>query len=191
MISGLVDRLPDSVTVRGKRYPIRTDFRAALLFELLLDEKTLPAAVKMTRAIRLFYPGKVPDDAGEAFQAIVDFLRGEAPCGRGAQSAPTARLLDFAVDWERLFAAFYDQYGIDLCEVQGLHIYKFRALLCGLREDHAISRVMRLRAMDLSAIKDKKERARLSRLKERFRIEGGEPPVDAGAAFAGGLAWKP
>ena len=47
--------LPDSVTVSGTDYPIRTDFRVILEIFVMLDDPDLNDADKTEALIRMFY----------------------------------------------------------------------------------------------------------------------------------------
>lgn len=183
----LIDALPGAVMVGGKRCAIRTDFRVGLLFEMLMFS-SLSDAQKVRQALLLYYPEGIPEPTDDAYRAILRFYRG-GEREEGARGGACKRVFDCRKDAALLFSAFYDQYGIDLQEIEGLHWWKFRALFRGLREEHPIARIMAIRAADLSKAQTREERARLLRLKDRYRIEdrvsAAEVKRSAGAIFAG------
>ncbi len=61
------------------------------------------------------------------------------------------------------------QYGIDLTK-DDLHWWLFRALFEGLNDENKICKVMEIRSIDLSKIKDKEQKAHYRRLKRIYRL---------------------
>lgn len=171
----LVDALPRRVEIGGAEVDIRTDFRIGVLFEQLVWDRALDARTRVWQAVRLYYPQRV-DDVEEAYRKAVWFWHGGERGGRSGAGVDHGgrgrRLYDFDVDGALVYAAFFDQYGVDLQDVRGLHWWKFRAMFEGLRPDHAFCRRMAIRAMDLSQVRDGAERARLAAVKARWRLDG-------------------
>lgn len=184
----LVDRLPEAVDVNGVMTPIRTDFRIGVLFEGLMWETGVGAEAKVLQALRLYFAeGDLPQDVGAAFRAVVWFYGGGAAARAEGAEAHGRRLYDFDADAGLVFAAFWDQYGVDLQDVRGLHWWKFRAMFAGLRAEHEICRRMALRGLNLAKVEGKAERARLARLQAKVRLDGAGRVEDmagrAGALF--------
>lgn len=77
-------------------------------------------------------------------------------------------------DAEAIFASFYQDYGIDLFEMQGkLHWNKFKAMLAGLRPDTKFKEIVGIRTMDLPTGKgSEKERKRIEELKRIYALKG-------------------
>ena len=100
-------------------------------------------------------------------------------------------MYSFEYDDGMIFAAFYDQYGIDLNDIEYLHWWKFKAMFDALKADNEIVKIMSYRATDLSTIKDKHERSRIARLQAIYAIPNNmsfdEKVSAAGAIFGGGL----
>ena len=78
-------------------------------------------------------------------------------------------ILDFIVDGDRIYGAFYAAYGIDLCAAR-LHWWQFLALLVSLPRDSAFMRAVALRCVDPGEIADDAARKRLRMAKARVRI---------------------
>lgn len=191
----LVDALPRQVEIGGVGVDIRTDFRIGVLFEQLVWDKALDARTRVWQAVRLYYPQRV-DDVEEAYRKAVWFWHGgeflveegglnRRQVERNALHGGGRRLYDFDVDGALVYAAFLDQYGVDLQDARGLHWWKFRAMFEGLRPDHAFCRRMAVRAMDLSQVRDGAERARLAAMKARWRLDGDRGTMEekAGVVF--------
>lgn len=80
------------------------------------------------------------------------------------------QIYSYEFDDELIYSAFKTQYKIDLQDIDYLHWWKFKAMFNGLNEDNKIIEVMGYREMDLSKIKDKKEKARYKKLKELYAL---------------------
>lgn len=164
----LTDGAPSSVEVAGAEYEIRTDYRIGLQFERLMGS-AIPPDEMITRALILYYP-VVPDDLEAACERLVWFYR----CGHAAKAggpkpaSPVRKVLSFEHDANLIFAAFMGDYGIDL-EASGLHWWKFRALLDGLKSGNRIVEIMGYRAADMSKLKGE-ERQRMQRLQREYAI---------------------
>lgn len=193
----LLDILPTTVEVGGTSYKIDTNFRTGILFELIIADKDMPNAYKAANILTLYFVDDMPPDKSEAMDAICNFYR----CGiqpkkeRETTAKGTAlkmrmdRIYDFDVDSQLFYAAFLSQYGIDLNEIDYLHWWKFRAMFEGLDKRHEIKQIMEIRATDVSKIENPKEKNRILRLQNHYRIEAGLSVEDkaeiAGAIFGG------
>ena len=74
----------------------------------------------------------------------------------------------FAQDAPYIYAAFKEQYGIDLTEVE-MHWWKFMALFESLNEDTKMSRIMYYRKVSTSGL-PKEKRAFLNEMKKLYKI---------------------
>ena len=173
-MSLLTSKLPDSVRVCGKDYPVRTDFRTWLHFEeLMLEEKTR-GSERMVRLYDLCFTGERPSAPRSALSALCRFFSGRADEGTETEEKPkegrksASHTLDFSFDAGLIYAAFREVYGIDLLSEQNadLHWHVFLALLRALPDECRLCRVMSLRAMKLSDISDPDARRRYAELKE-------------------------
>ena len=171
MINILTDKLPKSVSICGQEYPINSDFRAAVEFEILIQSGASPKR-KTRGAIRIFFGGNPPPySEKELVEAAVNFYAGGGNDSDERPKKNRKRIYSFAQDGDYIAAAFRSQYGIDLLTVPYMHWYEFRALFKGLEESCEIVKIMGYRAADPSKIKYKPERERISRLQEIYKIK--------------------
>lgn len=145
----LIDVVPDTVEIDGVEYDINTDFRISIMFELLMQDSSISDGERISLALNLYYP-RIPHALDHAIEMMLWFYK----CGKdvGKESAGnigggTSRIYSFDHDAEYIYAAFLDQYGIDLQSIEHLHWWKFRALFKGLKEDNMISKIMGYRAI--------------------------------------------
>lgn len=188
----LLDILPTTVTVDGEEYPIDTNFRTGIQFEMLISDRSVPKDERAYIALRLYFGENIPSNIVGAAEAMADFYRcGNKPEDRRHMYIGRRRwdkIYDFDADSALFYAAYLAQYGVDLNEIDYLHWWKFMAMFEGLHRDHEIQRIMQIRGTDLSTIENAKERKRIMRLQELYRIDAGlsaeEKAAIAGSVFA-------
>ena len=141
-MSILTDRLPDTVVIAGKECPIQTDFRIWLRFTGLAEDGRLSTPDKITQIIRLVY-GYLPPKLDGALSALMEFYSADSGKKRNAQggTAGQKRIFDYEADAEYIYAAFLQQYGIDLCTA-ALHWFQFKALFSALEESTLFVKIM-------------------------------------------------
>lgn len=168
----LIDLVPEAVTIDNKEYEINSDFRTSILFELLMQDKSIKDNDKIYLALELYYPN-IPDDINSAIEQILWFYR----CGKDIELSKgkgkgksDIQIYSFEHDDDYIYAAFMDQYKIDLQDIDYLHWWKFKAMFKSLREDNEIVKIMGYRSIDLSKIKDKEEKAYYRKMKELHKI---------------------
>lgn len=185
----LTDRLPDSISVCGRRYPIYTDHRRWILAVELFAEDLVDVGVKVECAVKLIFPGENPlkhmrslrsvtmEKTVDVYRELVRGITWFASCGRthglgeGSGGGRQEPVFDFTADDERICAAFRQVYGIDLCDpLVKLHFWTFMALLRNLPRETEFMRVVNLRMTDTARIENDDLRRRVRRAKANVRI---------------------
>lgn len=168
----LVDLLPIAVEIDNKNYEINSDFRTSILFELLMQDSSIGAEDKIITALELYYP-VIPENINEAIEQMLWFYR----CGKEITSSKgngkgksVTQIYSFEHDDAYIYAAFMDQYNIDLQDIEYLHWWKFKAMFNSLKEDIKIVKIMEYRSIDLSKIKDKEQKAYYKRMKDLYKL---------------------
>lgn len=168
----LIDLVPESVVINSKEYEINSDFRTSILFELLMQDKSIENENKILMALQLYYP-VIPKNINEAIEKMLWFYR----CGNdirkskgNGKSKSVTQVYSFEHDDEYIYAAFMDQYNIDLQDIEYLHWWKFKAMFNGLKEDNLIVKIIGYRSMDLSKIKDKEQKAYYKKMQRLYEI---------------------
>lgn len=129
MFNIMLDPLPED----WNGYPIDWDFRTGIQITQCLSDNALSDMEKRYTAISLLFPDENNrPPAGEAMEAVNWFLN-EFNHDKHGKNTGTAKVMDFDVDQWRIYAAFKQQYGIDLNEVS-LHWFVFMGLLSNLEE---------------------------------------------------------
>ena len=168
----LVDLVPTTVNIDNKEYEINSDFRTSILFELLMQDGTIEEDDKILMALQLYYPD-IPENIKKAIEQMLWFYR----CGKDVSSSKgngkskgVTQIYSFEYDDDYIYAAFLDQYNIDLQDIEYLHWWKFKAMFKALKDDNMIVKIMGYRSMDLSKVKDKEQKAYYKRMQKLYEI---------------------
>lgn len=161
----LTSDLPDTVEIDNLTYKVHTDFKAWLKFAELIGQREYTADT-LASILTTVYIDKLPPTLEKAFAGAIDFFS----CGEKSNSEKGKPVIDFIQDSGSIYAAFRQQYGINLT-VENLHWYEFRALLDGLTEDTKIIKIMEYRSVNLSRIKDKETKAFYRKMKKLYRLK--------------------
>lgn len=171
----LIDEVPEYVEIDGIEYKINTDFRIGIMFELLIQDNTLTDMEKVEIALNLYYP-EIPHDPIQALEKILWFYRcgkeydAESPQEDTEGTTQQQAIYSFEHDAEYIYAAFLDQYGIDLQDIEHLHWWKFRALFKGLKEDNLIVKIMGYRAIKIDDNMTDSEKKFYRRMKKIYAL---------------------
>lgn len=181
----LIDTLDSILKSRIGDVEFYTNFRNGILFEQLMNDPNVKKEDKPLKAILLFYanPKEVLKNK-ESIEKAIDDIIWFYSCGKiehfsdkeskkktkNKTKNKTSNIYDFNYDDGYIYSAFMQQYGIDLQEIDYLHWWKFKSLFNSLNSDTKIVEIMGYRSLDLGTIKDKKEKTRLKKLKDIYRL---------------------
>ena len=177
-MSIILDPMPNFLEVDGQKISINTDFRTWIRFDEALFWSEKPMEDRIYSALDICYCGKIPADINGAVRAAIGFYAhagnpikeiGENTQNEQGNFARGKQTYSFAHDASLIYAAFRSQYGIDLTK-ESLHWWIFKALFEGLTDENKICKVMEIRSIDLSKIKDKEQKAHYRKLKRLYRL---------------------
>lgn len=122
----MIGQLPRTLTVNGKEYNIRTDYRDCLTILSALTDRELSDSEKVIITIDILYKDKVPnDDVLEAYNQAVWFL----DCGDTISKPMThAPLFSFSQDEQMIFSAINKVAGKEIRAVEYMHFWTFIGL---------------------------------------------------------------
>ena len=118
--------LPESVEVNGVYHPIQSDYRYGIIFFRMAYKERHAAA-----DYAFFFSAGMPDDTDAAVAALAAFYFPAEALPRREGQETGSPVLDYELDADLIYAAFAEQYGIDLVDTR-LHWHKFHALMKGL-----------------------------------------------------------
>ena len=166
-MSILTEVLPDYLVVSGKKCKIRTDFKTWLKFSEIISKNDNETEKTIKILTLIFF--ELPPNLREALVAVGEFYSKEQKTSTKKGNSKNKAVFDFEYDADLIYAAFMQQYRIDLCE-SDMHWWKFKALFNGLSEDTHFTKIVQYRGMDLSKIKDKETRAQYMKIKSAYRL---------------------
>lgn len=159
----IASSLPTTVEVDGVAVAINTGHRAGVKFTSVLEDSSLSDEEKLSQALGIYYKDKdiSRHDATALIKGALTFYGYDPSAyygktksvlrkGRG-KPRKGRQLISYTKDDALIYAAFLQQYGIDLADGE-LHWHKFRALLDGLTEDTQLVKVMRYRSVKLGDV---------------------------------------
>lgn len=163
---------PKTVQIAGAEVPICWDFRTSVRFELLMEEN-LPDEEKLSRALLLYYPGiHFPNEqVEEAVEKLIWFYSaGKEKSGSGEGAGHKDTIYSYEYDDEYLYAAFLDQYGVDLNDTPQLHWWKFRAMFASLRSDSRIVEIMGYRSVEITPKMSREQQQFYRKMQRQFAL---------------------
>lgn len=159
----IASSLPTTVDVDGVHVAINTGHRAGVKFTSVLEDSSLSDEDKLSQALSIYYKDRdvIQHDPHALITGALTFY-GYDPSGHygktksalskgGGKPHRSKQLISYIKDDALIYAAFLQQYGIDLADSE-LHWHKFRALLDGLTEDTQLVKVMRYRSVKLGDV---------------------------------------
>lgn len=175
--------LTETVEIDGKIYQIDLSFDNVLRLIDMLNDKELSDIVQietgllMLLGVDLDYPIEKKEEIFYQifYETIGKEVEESTPVDIEGNPMPVnkeEKIYSIKQDAPYIFASFYQDYGIDLFEMQGkLHWEKFKALLAGLRPDTKFKEIVNIRTMELPTGKGtEKQRKQIKELKEYYRL---------------------
>lgn len=164
----LTERLPYTITVRKRKYRLKTDFRNVLLMMETLDREDIIPEARTYRALLCVvkHPPKDEELCGEIMK---EFRRVFLP---EAKEKSGKKLTSFTQDADLIRGAFRQNYGIDLFR-DGLHWIEFSCLLSCLPEGSRYTEIIGIRSkpMPKPTRYNADERAALAKAKRACALQ--------------------
>ena len=169
----LIDKLPCSVIVDNIDTEIVSDFRTSILFEQLMKDNSVNDDVKIELALNLYFPKQYIINTVDAVNKIIWFYSGgkDIKESSGKSNSSNINIYDFEQDADYIYAAFMEQYKIDLADIDYLHWWKFKSLFYGLNKDIQLSKIMFYRSIELTDDMTKNERKFYRDMKRLYALE--------------------
>ena len=188
----LTQSLPETVTVDGGEYAIFTDYRNWIQFSEMMLDDDLTNDEKYYLAMGIFK--EEPQSQQGAIQALTEFYllgeklkptveKTEEELKEEEKEETPPPMFNWSVDSAYILGGFLEHYSIDLMTIKYMHWWKFKALFNNIVEFKLEERID-YRALNLSKIKDKDERARLSIIKNKLRLKQVVSDEEIGGAFS-------
>lgn len=139
----MLGQLPKTLTVKGRPYSIRTDFRDILRVIAAFQDDQLTDAEKAYICLRNIYTEyqTLPEDAiEEAYRAAVGFIDYGI-----RENRPSPRVMDWEHDEPVLFPAINKVAGFETREAPYIHWWTFQGYFQGIDKDDTFGYVLMIR----------------------------------------------
>lgn len=140
----MLGQLPKTLTINGKSYRIRTDYRNILrIFEAFAD-KDLSDKEKMLVCLRRMFVdfSKLPyDDYKEAYEQVYWFIG----CGKPEEKRPPVRTFNWTKDEPLMFPAVNKAAGLEVRAVPYLHWWTFMGYFESIDAESLFGTVLSIR----------------------------------------------
>ena len=163
MFNVLLDPLPEE----WNGYAIDTDFQTGIMISQCLADESLSDTERFYAAARLLFLKNCPGN--EEISEAIKWYMTEYSHDNTKPEKSELVIMDWNIDQWRIYAAFRQQYGIDL-NVDRIHWFTFMGLLSNLQEC-AFTRVMDVRQKKITAKMSNEEKAALRKAKMVFEIK--------------------
>ena len=169
MFNILLDALPEDY----EGYPINTAFQTVILISMCLSDEELSEHERILTALTLLYGDSIPP-METALDGLKWFMSETNHDNYEGVKSDNIIIMDYDVDQYRIYAAFRNQYHIDL-NTADMHWFEFKGLLDNIREC-SLTDVMQLRQTKIPSHFSAKERRELEAKQKIFRL--GKKNVD-------------
>lgn len=164
------EELPTRIIADDLEIPVSADFRSWIKADLIMKDRQIPKEAKLPVICQ--YIGldlsRLDVTIPDLWAGIFKFYMCEQEPRGEAVSTSSATAYRFDCDWWLIYAAFIQQYGINLLTAD-LHWFEFRALLDGLTEQTQFIKVVQTRLRDTSKLKGE-EKALAEKLKRYWKV---------------------
>ena len=170
MLQLSIDELAVNITVDNQELSVSTDFRDWIKADLIMKDKQIPEEAKLPLLCQ--YIGldvsTFEGNAIDLWAGIFSFYgcNQQAKPDVGGKTKETAYRFDY--DWWLIYAAFKQQYNINLLTTD-LHWFEFKALLDGLTEETQFIKVVQARLRDTTKLKGE-EKQQAEKLKRYWKV---------------------
>jgi hypothetical protein len=121
----MIGELPVSLEVGGKNYPIRSDFRVAMIIFQAYNNPELSSREKNMACLQCLYVD-IPEDVSEALEKAAWFLDGG---GTVKMKRVPAKVIDWEQDEGLLFAEINKSAGYEVRFAEYVHFWTFLGFL--------------------------------------------------------------
>lgn len=165
----LLDEFPTWIMIGGKRHDINTSYRTILNIIRTSEDELFGPEEKIAINIDLFYKD-IPKDLNVAYQEMLEFISMYEE--QSETHRPKEKVFDYEIDADRIHAAFYQQYKIDLLD-SDMHWFRFLKLLSNLSDTPSLLNIMHIRSMKVEDSMSATEKARIRKLKKEYALNDG------------------
>lgn len=179
----LIDSLPNTIDVNGRKVAINTDFRTWIKYEEIMLKEDEKAQSQVLEAIDACLVEDFTMTNLDELEVLFDgflwfYSLGKKTDGinkikeedeKESEFTNSSLIYSFEHDWAYIYSAFMECYNINLFTVN-LHWWEFKALFEGLNQKCLFSRIMSFRSMKITSKMSKDEKKYYRTMKNIYAL---------------------
>lgn len=166
--------LLDNLSSLKKYENIDTNFRCAIMFEILMQDRDITKKDKILKTLQLFYKDTTQiEDIEQAINLVLDFYtkeKNEEDSEKNGCKSSKDRIFSYEYDADYIYSAFMQQYNINLQQIKYLHWWEFKALFNSLSDQTKFMKIIEYRTVNIAKIKDKKRKKFYKEMKKLYAL---------------------
>lgn len=165
---------PEYAKIDDRKYKINTSYKIAIECNRIAQDTSIDDNERALAVIYKLY-GDEGIEASNDWQKLLELGIKYLSCGQEKLDKDEEVTMDYIQDMPYIEASFMSDYNIDLSN-NDMSWYKFNNLINGLSNSDmgnccVLNRIRNLRSLDLSTIKDNKERNKLMKAKKQIALK--------------------
>ena len=169
---------PEYIKIDDKNYKINTDFRIAIKCNEIAEDDKIKDFERAMAIIYLLFGSEALNDAENDVNLYNKFLKAALKflgCGKAIENNNEKPDMDFIEDYAYIKTSFRSDFNINL-ENEKMHWWEFSDLINGLSNSElgnccVLNRVRNLRNINLSEIKNSKERDKIRKAQDKVALK--------------------
>ena len=162
------------IQIENTIYTAKTDFRTAIECNRIATDDTIGDFERVLGIIYTTFGSSALDNPNH-YEKLLKWTKKWLSCGQEVVDIKGQPDMDYTEDMDYIEASFMSDYRIDLSSVE-MHWWKLNKLINGLSNSEMgncciLNRVRNLRNLNLSEIKDPKERTKIKKAKEQVALK--------------------
>ena len=162
------------IQIEDTIYEAKTDFRTAIRCNEIATDEKIGDFERVLGIICTVFGDKGIDNP-QHYEKLLKWALKWLSCGKEVEPTNEQPDMDYTEDMDYIEASFMSDYQIDLTKTD-MEWHKFYNLMNGLSNSDmgnccVLNRIRNLRNLDLSTIKDNKERQKLAKAKESVALK--------------------
>ena len=162
------------IQIEDTIYEANTDFRIAIRCNEIATDKTIGDFERVLGIICTIFGAEAINNPSH-YEKLMKWAKKWLSCGKEIIDTKEQPDMDYVEDMEYIEASFMSDYGIEL-ENTEMEWQKFNKLINGLSNSElgnccVLNRIRNLRNLDVSQIKDSKERQKIAKAKEQVALK--------------------
>ena len=162
------------IQIENTIYTANTDFRIAIRCNEIAQDNTIGDYERVLGIICTMFGPEALNNPNH-YEKLLKWVQKYLLCGKELEKIDEQPDMDYIEDYDYVIASFQSDYGINLDETE-MDWHRFSTLINGLSNSEIgncciLNRIRNLRNLDLSTIKDNKERQKIAKAKEQVALK--------------------